>query len=458
MNQYIYFLECFLEVMNMRRKSLFLLCSAVLTAGLSWGATIDLSGALQSALANRPLVGAAREQALAAEHAAGVAHSYYLPKVTVSESFALTDEPGNSMFMKLNQERLSLGGADLNHPPATRDFETRLSLQQPLYNPDISFGYRQALKGAEAAAASTRWSEEQLAFEAFSAYLGVQQAHAALAWAESSSTDAEEVLRVASQRREAGIALKADELRAKVLVADAKRRLVTVNNDLAIAKERLALALGKPEVDFDIAAPLTPDQLPLPEPTETLQRADLQVLDRQSQAAELAYRQSRAAYLPRAGMQASYALHDSATPFGGDGNGWSVGANLTWEIFDGFRRSEGKARAEALKRAAHYQRLDAGRAARFQVDSARRRAEEARLNFATARESLLAAEEGNRLTLERYQAGLANLYDLLGTQSVLDQGRMSVVQAETGLLLALGNIQFQNGTFLKNFVPKEVKP
>ena len=440
------------------KNLLSLIVPALLVVGPAWGATIDLAAALQSAVANRPLAEAARQQAVAARHQAGVAKSYLLPQVAVAENFAITDEPGNSMFMKLNQERLSLGASDLNHPPATRDFETRLTLQQALYNPDLSYGYRRAQKGADVAAASALWSEDRIAFAAFSAYLDLQQAHAALAWAQSSHREALEVFRVASERRDAGTGLKADALRAKVFLADAQRRLVTVQNDLAIAKQRFALALGTPEADVDIAAPLTPDLFRGLAPTATLARADLQALSLQSQAAELAYRQSKAAYLPRAGMQASYALHDSATPFGADGDGWSVGASLTWDLFDGFRRGETKARAAALKRVIDAQRLDATREARLQVEVARRRAEEARLNLTTAKEALAAAEEGNSLTLDRYQAGLANLSDLLGTQSALEQGRMAVVQAEAGLLLALGNIRFQDGTFLKTFLPQEVNP
>jgi outer membrane protein TolC len=422
--------------------------------------TVGLEQALRDAVTKRPAAEAAREQALAARYAAGEAKSYYLPKVTAAENFAATNEPGNSMFMTLNQEKLNLQdpNLDLNHPGTTRDFETKVTLEQPLFNPDISYGYRRARKGAEAVAASARWSEEQIAFGAFGAYLGLQQAHAALDWAQTSHKDALEMLRVATQRRDAGIGLKADELRAKVFLAETERRLVTVKNNLTIARQRFALALGQPGADLDIAAPLTPALFKGKPAAGELSRADLQALTLQSQAADLAYRQSKAAYLPKAGLQASYSLHDSSAPFGAEGKSWTVGAGLTWELFDGFRRSEGKAHAEALKRAIDAQRLDATREAKFQVNQASLRAEEARLNLATAKEAVTEADEGHRLTLERYQAGLANLSDLLGTQSALDQARLDAVKAEAGLLMALGNIRFQDGTFLKTFLPDEVNP
>ena len=190
--------------------------------------TVGLVQALREAVTQRPAAVAAREQALAVRHAAGEARSYYLPKVTAAENFAATNEPGNSMFMTLNQEKLNLGdpNLDLNHPGTTKDFETKVTLEQPLFNPDVSYGYHRAQKGAEAAAANARWSEEQIAFGAYASYLGLQQAHAALDWAESSHKDALEMLRVATQRREAGIGLKADELRATLRTVPLERLLV----------------------------------------------------------------------------------------------------------------------------------------------------------------------------------------------------------------------------------------
>ena len=447
----------------MSKKGLILLIVISLfsvSAAMAATKTVGLREALREAVSQRPAADAARQQALAARHEAGMAKSYYLPKVTAAENFAITNEPASSLFMTLNQEDLTLfpSAAPYNHPGTTRDFETKVTLEQPLFDPDISYSYHRAKKGAEAAAATARWSEEQVAFGAYAAYLALQRAHAALDWAQTSHKESLEMLRVASQRHRAGIGLKADELRARVYVAKAKRQLLTVENDLAIARRRFALALGRPADNLDIAVPLTPALFHDKTIPRRLGRADLQALALKSQAADLAYRQSKAAYLPKVGLQASYALHDSSAPFGADGSSWTMGVGLTWDLFDGCRRAEGKARAEALKRAIDARRREAASEAILKVDEAKRRAEEARLNLTTAKEAVKEAEEGHRLTLQRYQAGLTDLSDLLGTQSALDQARLDAVRAEAGLLMALGNIRFQNGTFLKTFLPDEVTP
>lgn len=440
----------------MRVWSLMILGFLLLPAGLR-AETVVLEQAVREATAARGMAVAARAQALAARAAADEAASRYLPRATLSESFAWTDEPAGSLFISLNQEDLALSNrADTyNFPPSRKDFETRLTVEQPLFDPDLAYGRRRAEKGAEAARANAEWSAEEAAFAAFRAYLEVQRAGAALDWAESSRREAEEVVRLAASRQEAGIGLKADLLRARVQQAEAERRRTTAANDLVLARRGLALAMGREAGEVDIAAPLASEQLDLPEAPELKKRADLEAATLEAEQAGLAWRQSRAAYQPRAGLAASYALHDAEAPFGTDAGSWAVHAGLTWELFDGGSRAHRQRGAAALKEAADARRLEATRQARFQVEEARLRAAEARANLATAREAVSEAEESQRLMRQRYEAGLAELADLLAAQAALDQTRFAAVEAESRLVLALGNIRFRSGTFLQTFLPVE---
>ncbi len=427
------------------------LCLFLLGAGFAHGETVGIRQALAEAVANRPLARATAEDARGAEAAIGEARSRLLPRLTLTESFYATDEPGGSLFISLNQEDLKLSpSADsYNFAPTRRDFETRLTLEQPLYDPDISYGLQRAKKGAEATAASARRTREWVAFATFQAYLDVQQAHAALSWIESAQKEANEILRLAGERQQVGVGLKADVLRAQVLVSRARQQQIAVEHDLALARRSLALAMGRDGGEVDIAAPLSVSELAGAAGELPMARADLEALSLQVDEAELGHRQSRAAYLPRLGLNASYALHDGSTPFGTEANAWMVQAGLRWELFDGFRRSSQGARTAAASRSAGARLEEAARQARFELDQARLRAEEARLLVDVATSALAAAEEGQRLVLQRYEAGLDDLSAMLSTQEALDRSRFERVNASTRHLLALGNIAFQNGTFLQ---------
>jgi outer membrane protein TolC len=439
------------------RPEVLLLLGLLLVPATAIPETVGFEQALREAVAWRPQAMAARQQAVAARAAVDEAGSRYLPRATLSENLVWTDEPAGSLFISLNQEDLRLSNtADaFNFSPSRKDFETRLTVEQPLYDQDIAYGRRRAEKVAEAAQAGAEWSAEQAAFAAFRAYLEVQRVEAELAWSDSCWREAEETVRLAAERHAAGVGLKADLLRARVQLSEALRRLTTAKNDLILSRRGLALAMGRENGEVEIAGTLHPEQLAAVETPRLLQRADLRAAAFEAEEAGLAWLQSRAAWLPRAALAASYALHDDELPFGTDAGSWTLRAGLSWELFDGGRREHGSRRAAALKQVVESRRLEATHQARFRVEEAQLRAAEAKENLETARQSMAEAEESQRLLRERYAAGLVELSELLTAQTALDRARLDAVEAEGRLLLALGNIRFQSGTFLQTFLSRE---
>lgn len=432
------------------RAAVLILFAALFSPTGAAAETVDLSQALREAVAARPFARASRLDAEAARAAVGETRSRTLPRATLSENFTWTDEPAGSLFISLNQEELELSqdAGAYNFPPSRKDFETRLTVQQTVFDPDLRYGVRRAETVAEAAEAAARRSAEEAAFAAFRAYLEVQQARAALAWVEGSRQEAAEILRLAEERRDAGVGLKADALRARVVLSEAERLALGAANDLAIARRRLAQAIGRSAGEVEIAAPLDPAQLAAAG-EGPVQRGDLEAIDLQAREAALAHDQSRAEWLPRLGVDASYALHDGSAPFGTEAASWAVRAGLSWEFFDGFRRRHSSARTAAAARAAGERAREAHRQVLLAREEARRRGEEARLQLGAAREAEAAAVESRRLTRERFEAGLSPLSDLLTAQASLDRVRFDVVLAESRYLFALGNGHFQQGTFLQ---------
>lgn len=427
-------------------------------APLAGAGEVTLTDALRAAVADRPTARAARARAEAAAATVGEARSRWLPHLQLSERYTRTDEPAGALFLALNQEHNVLAdpGYALTDPAARDDFETRLQVTQVLYDPAVDFGLRRARAGARAAAADAAWSAEEAAFAAFRAYLEVQHAEAALAWTGSSLREAEEVSRLAGERRLAGVGLKADELRAAVHLAEARRRALAAGNDLTLARRRLALAMGDAGGERRIAAPLAESSFPAgASPASPDERADLTALALQVEAAGLAVQESRRAWLPSFDLSAHYAWHDEDAPFGGDSVGWGLGAGLRWELFDGLRRAAATARSQAVARAEEAHLAERRREQTFHLEEARLRAEEARLQRDSARQAVTDASEGQRLLQQRYEAGLADLADLLTAQSALDRARFDAAFAESRHLLALGTVQFQAGRFLAAFLPQK---
>jgi outer membrane protein TolC len=411
---------------------------------------VTLPEALRAALADHPLVRAQTAETEAAQEDRAAAASRYLPRLHLSETYYRTNEPGGSLFISLNQEDLELSQtADAyNDAPTRQDFETRLTLLQPLYDADISYGTKRAAIVAEAASAAERQGLENAAMAVLNAYLDVQMNRTSVSKAEAAVREAEEVFSIAEQRGRAGLGLQADTLRARSLVNDARLALLTARHALRLARYQLAFAVGRPDGEVDIAVPLTLDVLVEPGDNELLQRGDLEALALQAEEARLAVSQERAGLLPKADLQASYIMHDENIPLGSDADAWSLTAGLRWEFFDGFERSHRQAGAEARRKAASERHTDQARQARLALEKARLQSQQAQVAIELAQSTQIAAEETRSVLLERYHAGLAPLSDLLAVQAELERARHSLVTAEADQLRARALTHFQQGTLL----------
>ena len=155
-------------------------------------------------------------------------------------------------------------------------------------------------------------------------------------------------MRLAAEREGAGLGLKADTLRAKVQLAEAERRRLGADNDLQLARRRLALAMGRADGEVEIVRPLTPADLPLPADGRRAAAGGPAAAQYRAEAAARGTPPGQGRLPAAAGaLLASYAWHNPSVPFGTEADSWQAGAGLTWNLFDGLRRSgriEGRGR------------------------------------------------------------------------------------------------------------------
>ncbi len=436
----------------------FLLVIAVCLLPLNgFAQTYTLDQAVRIGLEQNPAFLAAAADSEAAREAAAVAKSQKLPRVNLSEKFLWTDEPGSAMFIWLNQERLQVSqSADIyNDPPARHDFETRLQLTQPLYDPDISYGIRRAALRAEAAGAGEQAVRQQVAWRIFSAYLEVQRSRAVIDWVNSSVQEAAEIHRLASEKEAAGTGLKADTLTANVRLAESRRLQISADNALILAQRRLALEMGNGEESVDIAGPLRTDLISAPQPQQPSQRPDLQALQLEHQETVEARKQSKAAWYPRLQGGASWATHDRDYPFSDTADSWMVQLQLSWQLFDGFSRRHASARALSAERSAAARQRQAEDQARFDVGQARLDTETARQQLDVSQIGYGAAEESYQLLANRYRNGLTPLAELLTAQSRVEKSRADLVTAKVQLIKSLARQHYLLGTLVTAVLNQE---
>lgn len=415
---------------------------------------LSLKEALEYSMNGNPEIRAAGKGLLVQQEEIGIARGFLLPKVTFEERFMRTDNPTYVFMAKLNQGRFASQDFDipsLNSPSAVNDFQTGLSLEQPLFAPKAMIGIDMAKKEFAAKNEELERKKEDVAFHVLKAYLGIQTAKAYESIAEKGIEDAREHVRIAESRYNASLGLYSDTLRAKVALSSAEERLVTAKKSFSVAKRALGLMLGLVEsVDVTEERPVFDLKSFEYYSDLSLSRKDLKSLETRYKNAENMLKMADAGYYPTVGVGGTYQMNDHSKPFGAEGQSWQVAAFLRWEIFDGTRREHEKQKAIA-KIAETGEYLDGmKKALSFNVYEAYLGVDEAKKGLELAKSALEAAEEGKRLVMARYENSLSTIVDLLDVQTSLDASRANVIEREGAYLSAMANLGFQSGSILKD--------
>lgn len=257
-------------------------------------------------------------------------------------------------------------------------------------------------------------------------------------------------------RFEAGTVSNFEVLRAEVAVANAQVPLITARNDYRLAIEELRQSLGYVNADeqnvtrlpeflgtlefrpasFDPqgTAGATPDQ------TRDLvrsalniareQRPDLQRLNVLAASAEQGVTVRRAGYLPNVSAFGSYDWRRSPVSSTKSSlEGWTVGLQSSWDIFDGRatagRVAQARSFLEQTKLALAEAQLTVDVDVRRAISSYQQATELAQASQKVVEQ----AEEAVRLANARFSAGTATQLDVLTSQVDLTTARLNQLQA-----------------------------
>ena len=443
--------------MNRTDRSTFAVPSLILAAFLLAAAPapaqqrVTLAEATTEALAKSDLLRAEDARVAGAAASVEVARGNLLPTLTFEERYLATDNPAYDFSMKINQGNFTtadLQGAPgtFNNPDPIGDFQTAITLSQPIYSRRALLGVEMARAEAGAVNLDRERRREDVAHQVLQAWLGAQAAEAYRETAMRAEEDAVEHLRLAQVAETAGTGLASDRLRAEVALAEARRMRLTVENDLEIARRGLGLAVGREEA----LAPAEAGPVIAPPDLETLiagtgHRADLRAMEARASNARLGAKLAGAARYPEVGLTGSLQANDPDVPFGTAGTSYMVGVGLTWRIFNGFKTKNAEAQADAGARQAESFLAAMTKEARFRVREAWLRLQEAQAGIGIAEGALGAAEEGVRLVRVRYENGLAPMVTLLDAQSALNKARSDAARAHAGAAAALGELLFRAG-------------
>jgi outer membrane protein TolC len=434
---------------------LFFLPGCILRAeGQEMERKVTVIEAVRAALDDNHELRALKSSTEAQEKDIGIARSYLLPKVFVEERYLRTTNPGWAFMSKLNQERIEQRDFSpdlLNHPDAINDYQSSLTVEQPLFVKKAFVGLDMSRTEARAKRLELSRKREDVAFQVIKACLMISSARQYVRAVEKGVEDAGEHQRVAALRYRNGLGLYADELRTATALTEARQRRNIADKNVSLAKRSLGLLLATTEsVDVDDGTiDLTLKDLPYYVKFAEL-RSDLKAAELRGENAKHNIRLAEAGYFPYVGIGGTYQFNDHNQPFGSEGTNWQVMAFLRWDLFDGTKREYERAKAKHLSSQAEEFVSAMKKGVSFRIYEAYLNVEEARKNAELTREALQTAEEGTRLLKVRYENGLSSLGELLNAQSSLEQARAGLVERENAYKIAVATLSFESGTILRD--------
>jgi outer membrane protein TolC len=432
-----------------------MLLLVLLVASYSYAAEpLTLEQAVSLALANNPGLRAADAQVKAADAGVLRSASGFLPKVDVTETWSRTDNPMMVLGTKLNQELVSPTDFDprvMNDPDPISNYNTRVSVMQPLFNGGREYlGRTQAKLGQEATINQRERARQETAFSVVKAYYGLllAQAHRGVALQSLQTSSAN--VKLAEARYRAGAVLQSDLLRAKVQYAEVRGMLTRAENAVRLAGAGLNFAMGVSQTnEYEIAGALTTQELDR-DLTSALgearsRRPDLAAMELNRRSTEQTVAMARSEYLPTLNVMGQVDWNSSKLA-GDDGKSWAVMGILQWNLFDGLAtRSRVK---EAVAHSSRMRSLEeqTREGIELQVRQAYYSASASLDRIAATATSVQEAEEGLRIIQKRYETGMTNFVDLLGAESALIRARTNALQAVYDNNLAVAELKLATGT------------
>lgn len=387
--------------------------------------SLDLKTAIGFALQNNFAIRQARERIKQQEGIVVEVSARSIPNV------------GADAVYQLNDREISQG-----FPASDRLWQINLTASQVIY---AGGGVRSAIKSAKLAREAALLDLQAVINDALlqvrTAFYAVLLAREQIKVQESNLELLQQQLKTATDRYEAGTVSSFEKLRAEVAVANAKVPLITARNDFRLAVESMRQALGfttnTPESlrkvpDFVGTLDFTPQEFDLQAAFEAARtrRPDLERIAKLADSREEAVTTARSSYYPNVAAFGGWTLRKGATNrFGDSADGWLVGAQAQWDIFDGRATAGRVAQARSLLEQTKLTFTEAQLAVEVEVRRAHSQWQQATELAESSRRVVDQALEAVRLANARYNAGTSTQLDVLAAQVDLTTARTNQIQA-----------------------------
>jgi outer membrane protein TolC len=403
-------------------------------AGEPW----TLERALDYAQTHNPDARIAQQRMAAAQAGLEQANSIFWPRLQVQSSYTRTDNPMLVFGSILNQQAYSRS-LNFNDVPDVDNLNARGIVTLPLYAGGQNVAGRRAAKAnAEAAKLDSAAIRNALGFEVSRAFFTILKTREYIEAAGAAVQSFETNLVVAQKRLAGGTLLKSDVLDIEVRLEQSREDLISARNANLLAVRALRNLLGIEEGDFVVAN--TAPAILVPVVEDSSQRPELAAARARIGAAQAQVQGAKSGYQPRLSAFGSLA-HDYGWVTGGDGNSYTAGVMVQWDLWDGFLTKAKTSEAKANLESAHEQETKVKLALDLEVEQARLDLNAADERLTVSTKAVALAKESELLTRNRFDQGLALATQLIDSETALVAARVRRAEAESDQRIAIAALR-----------------
>lgn len=360
--------------------------------------------------------------------------SLFLPNVTASHTGIVTTNPLMAFGSKLNQEILTASDfnpALLNDPKRTQNFATKIEIQQPLINVDGIYGRQAAKAKMEAYQLQTERTKEYLELEINKAYMQLQLAYKAVNVLKKAEETTKANLKLVENYFKNGMLQKTDLLNVQVRVTEISNQLQYAKSNVQNASDYLAFLLNednsnkifKPSYELENSVTRSSFETKLSE-----ERKDIQAMQKSVNAYEKMFKSSKLGMLPRLNAFGSYEMYDKNI-IGMKASGYLVGAQLSWNVFDGMKTISKTEKAKADFQKAEVETEQYKKQSQLELNKTSRQLKDAENKVNLSKLAHEQSQEAFRIRENRFRQGLEKTTDLLLSETQMAQKELECLQA-----------------------------
>jgi outer membrane protein TolC len=316
--------------------------------------------------------------------------------------------------------------------PLFSTYDMRFYAEQPLFDLQSRHAFKASERQQVVAREDYQDIRDLIIRQVAGLYLSAQAAAARAEAAQSRVVTAEELLRLARERRSAGVATGVDVLRAEVQLANESQRLLEARNDTQQSLLQLARNIGlRPGTPIELAEALRFQPVDAPAVEAALAasltvRPDYRSLIAQREALSFQQKSSQARYLPKVSLSGDYG--GIGRSFGEIRGSGTLRGGISFTLFDRDRKGE-QMEIESRLRRLDYQLADLRLGIEQEVRAVMLDLNSTAEQVAVADRGRELAQKELELSRERFASGVANNVEIVSAQDALARAMENYILA-----------------------------